>query len=175
MMRFQINYVLKSCAQYISKPLVYIYNIAINLGSFPDHLKYSVVVPVYKNGDKSLIANYRPISLLPGFSRIYEILIYRRLTQHIQCNNIIVPDHFGFRKGLSTDNATYKLIDTVFHAWTSKKCIAGVFHDLSKVFDCVNYELLKRKLGLYGVKGVLLNWCSSYLDHKKQRVDLKLP
>jgi hypothetical protein len=61
------NKLLKLCAQYISKPLAYIYNSAINLGSFPDHLKYSVVVPVYKNGDKSLTANYRPISLVTSF------------------------------------------------------------------------------------------------------------
>jgi hypothetical protein len=89
---------------------------------------------VYKNGDKSLVANYRQIYLLPGFSRVYEILIYRRLTQHIQYNNIAVPDQFGFRKSLSTDNATYKLIDRVFCAWNSKKYIVGVFCDLNKAF-----------------------------------------
>lgn len=64
---------LKCCAQYLSKTLVYIYNIPISQGKFPDRFKYSVVVLVCKNGEKSLIANYRLISLLTGFSKIYEI------------------------------------------------------------------------------------------------------
>jgi len=78
------------------------------------------VVPVFKNGDKSLIANYRPISLLTGFSKIYEILIYHRLIQNIQLHNIIVSEQFGLRKGLSMENATYQLKETVSYAWNSK-------------------------------------------------------
>jgi hypothetical protein len=64
---------LKCCAQYLSKTLAYIYSTPISQGKFPDHLKYSAVVVVCKNGEKSLIANYRLISLLTGFSKIYEI------------------------------------------------------------------------------------------------------
>lgn len=78
------------------------------------------MVPVFKNGDKSLIANYRPISLLTGFSKIYEILIYHRLIQNIQLHNIIVSEQFGLRKGLSMENATYQLKETVSYAWNSK-------------------------------------------------------
>jgi hypothetical protein len=73
------------------------------------------VIPVFKNGDKPLIANYRPIPLLTGFSKIYELLIDLRLIQHIQ-DNIIVSQQCSFRKALSTENAPYQLIETVFYA-----------------------------------------------------------
>ena len=72
------------------------------------------MVLVCKNGDKSLVANYKPISLLSGFSRIYEILIYHRLIQHLQWHNIIVSQQFGFRKGMSKENATYKFMETAY-------------------------------------------------------------
>ena len=113
---------------------VCIFNTSVSQGKFSDGLKYSVVVPIFKNGDNSLIANYKLISLLTGFSKIYEIFIFHRLIQHIQLHNIIASQQFGFRKGLSMENATYQLIETVSYAWNSKKCIAGVFCYLTKDF-----------------------------------------
>lgn len=76
----------------------------------------------------------------------------------------------GFRKGLSTDNATYKLIETIFHASNNGKRVACVFCDLIRAFDCVNHELLVKKLEFHVFRGVLLNWFTSYLDDGKQRV-----
>jgi hypothetical protein len=103
----------ESCAHYLSKPPSCIYSTSIRQGKFPVHLKYLVVVPLFKNGDKSLISNYRPISLLTGFFKTYEILIYLRLIQHIQLHNIIVSQKFGFRKGFSMENATYLSVERV--------------------------------------------------------------
>jgi hypothetical protein len=73
------NRILKVCRQYLDKPLAYIYNISLQQGKFPDRLKYSMVVPVFKSGNRSQIVNYRPIPLLTGFSKIFENLIYCRL------------------------------------------------------------------------------------------------
>jgi len=142
---------LKLCAQYLSKPLTYIYSTSIIQGNFPQTLKYVIVVPVFKNGDRTQMATYRPISLIACFPKICEILIYLQTIQHIECHNILVCERFGFRKGLSLDSATYKLIEIIFNAWNNGKCIAGVFSSLTKALDFVNHELLFKKLEFCGV------------------------
>jgi hypothetical protein len=74
-------------------------------------LKYSVVKPLLKNNDRSLISNYRPIFLLTGFSKNFELLIAQRIQHHLVSHNILVPEWYGFREGVSTVIATYKLIE----------------------------------------------------------------
>jgi hypothetical protein len=84
---------------------------------------------------------------------------------------MLVSNPYGFRNGLSTDNAIFKLIESVFKAWNQKDCVAGIFCDLSRAFDCVAHELLVRKLEFYGIRGLHLEWFISYLYDRKQRVD----
>jgi len=80
-------------------------------GTFPDSLKYSEIKPIYKKKDKTLITNYRPISLLPLFSKIFEKFIYKRLYYHLTLNNILVKGQFGFRCNSSTEIAIYIYIN----------------------------------------------------------------
>jgi hypothetical protein len=159
--------------KFLSKPLTYIFNLSLTHAIFPDCLKYSIVSPLFKKGDRSQLSNYRPSSLLTSFTKIFEILIYRRLNQHMQINNILVPEQFDFRSGRSTCKAIYKLAETLSFAWNKRKFVAGIFCDLAKVFDCVNHEVLICKLHFYGIRGVLLDWFRSYLFNRKQRVKLK--
>ena len=102
--------ILKLCGSQISKPLAYTIDKSIKTGIFPEHLKYAVITPLHKRGDVSDIANYRPISLLPVSSKIFEKAMHSRLNQHLQTNNILVTEQYGFRKGLSTEQATYSQI-----------------------------------------------------------------
>ena len=88
----------ESCASIISSPLRYIYNYSLHTGIFPDRLKIAVVKPLHKKGDKFNISNYRPISLLPTFSKIFEKAMYSRLNQHLYTNNMLVPEQYAFRK-----------------------------------------------------------------------------
>jgi hypothetical protein len=167
------NKLLKKCSDLISKPLAYIFNTSLTLGIFPDRLKYSVVKPLFKNNDRYLILSYRPISLLTGFSKIFELLIAQRIKHHLVNHNILVPEQYGFSEGVSTVTATHKLIETVFNARNKKEYVAGIFCVLTKAFDCMNHDLLLSKLQFYGVRGVTLHWLESYLFNRKQRVDLK--
>jgi len=80
-------------------------------GTFPTRLKYVVVKPLLMKGDNDNIANYRPISLLTSFSKVFEQIIYDRLLKHIETNNILAAEQFGFRTSSSTEKASYKLID----------------------------------------------------------------
>jgi hypothetical protein len=94
---------LEVSAPYISSLLNYICNKSIRFGTFPSCLKYSIVKPIFNKGDKENMANYRPVSLLTSFSKVFEKIVYERLLQHININNISVEEQFGFRPATSTD------------------------------------------------------------------------
>ena len=107
----------------------------IRSGVFPDDLKIAKVIPLYKSGDSSLFTNYRPISLLPASSKVFERLIYNRLHSFLEKYNILFTSQYGFRKQSSTEYATLELIDSVVNALNDKHYALAVFIDLSKAFD----------------------------------------
>ena len=113
--------ILKVSAPYILSPLTYIINKMLATGIFPDRLKFSEVKPIFKKGAPSEVANYRPISLLPSFSKIMEKIIYVRLYQYLNVNNILVNEQFGSREKSSTEMATYYLLNTILTSLDKKK------------------------------------------------------
>jgi hypothetical protein len=88
------------------------------------------------------MTNYRPISLLTTFSKVLEKIMYNWLSHHMQTNNILVPEQFGFRKGMSTEDAAFILTDNVLKSINQKMHVGGIFCDVAKAFDCVNNEIL---------------------------------
>jgi hypothetical protein len=98
---------LKLSAPFISSPLCYIFNNAVLYGKFPTRMKYSIIIPIHKKGDKKNCGNYRPISLLTSFSKIFEKLIFKRISTHIHNYDILAKEQFGFRPKLSTEVASY--------------------------------------------------------------------
>jgi hypothetical protein len=96
-------------------------------GIFPDRLKFATVRPLFKKGDKRDISNYRPISLLPVFSKILERVMHTRLLEHLYAYNILSSEQYGFQPNLNTDNATYQLTDTILNALNNKTLIGGIF------------------------------------------------
>jgi len=95
---------------------------------------------MYKKGDKTYIANYRPISLLPVFSNIFEKFIDKRIYYHLTSNNILVKEQFGFRCNISTETAIYTLINNILSSLNDKIFVGGLFCDLKKkkAFNCIN-------------------------------------
>jgi len=142
----------------------------LSVGIFPDRLKYAVVKPILKNGDKSDVSNYRPISLLPASSKVFEKVIYARLYQHLANNNILIDEPFGFRSKSSNTAAAYNLINEVFDALNSKKLVGGIFCDLKKAFDSVDCDTLISKLEFYGIRGKFNALIKLYLNNRYQRV-----
>jgi len=134
------NMMLKLCGSQISKPLTYIYNKSLTYGICPDCLKYAIIKPCFKNGDKSQISNYRPISLLSGFSNIFDLLIFHRLQHHLVSNNTLANERYGFRDNVSTESAIFIHIKTIFSAWNNEECITGLFCDLIRTFNCDSHD-----------------------------------
>ena len=162
--------VLRASMPELSNVISHLCNISFSSGVFPDQLKIAKVVPIFKAGDKKLFSNYRPISVLPALSKIFEKIMYNRLVEYCDANNIISEDQYGFRKGLSTEIALTKFKEDILNSFDNRFYSVGVFLDLSKAFDTVNHKILIKKLELYGIKGTAINWLKSYLWNRKQYV-----
>jgi len=121
------------------------------------------------------ISNYRPISLLPTFAKIFEKAMYSRLSQYLQTNYTLGPEQYAFRNGKSTEDAAFRLTDSVLKSLNQKLYVGRIFCDLSKAFDCVNHEILLTKLHFYGIQGITIDWFRSYLTNRKQKVEIKSP
>jgi len=115
------NRIIKLTAPFIISPLTYICNAVLSTGCFPDRLKYAVVKPIFKKGNKQEISNYRPIYLLTSFSKIIEKLIYARLHAHIDMNNILVQKQYRFWTHFSTEQAAVTLINSILTAMNNRE------------------------------------------------------
>jgi len=165
--------VIKAVAQEISQPLSDIFNISLVTGVFPDDLKTAKISPIFKSDDKLLVSNYRPISVLPIFSKILEKIMHKRLIDYLNHMNILTDKQFGFREKYSTSMALLNIIDKISDEIDKKKLSLGVFIDLSKAFDTINHKILLNKLYYYGIRGKSHDWLISYLSNRQQYVQIK--
>ena len=162
----------KLSVQCIASALCIIINSSFSTGIFPDALKIARVCPIYKSGDKATVSNYRPISVLPCFSKIFETLVYKRLENYLVRHEILCSNQYGFRKGRSTSLAILDMVDKISNAIDNKDYSIGVFVDLSKAFDTLNHKILLNKLAHYGIRGTTLTWFTSYLQNRLQYVNI---
>ena len=161
---------IKHIKESITTPLVNICNRSFETGIFPSELKIANVVPIYKSGDEMVFSNYRPVSVLPVFSKLLERLVYNRLISHINENKLLYEYQFGFQKGKSTYLAIMMLVDKSTEALDQGECVVGVFLDFSKAFDTVDHNILLQKMHRYGICGVELLWFEDYLSNRMQYV-----
>src|SRR6218665_3268476 len=149
-----------------------IINSSFSTGIVPAELKIASVTPIFKQGDKHLMTNYRPISVLPFTAKLMEKAIANRLTAFVEKLELLSPMQFGFGKHHSTEMALIKIQNMITKANTRiiKKHSLGIFIDLAKAFDTVDHSILIKKLNNYGVRGIPLEWFRSYLDARYQRV-----
>ena len=161
---------LKLAAPVICHPLAYICNLSIHTSVFPNEWKKAKVTPIFKDGDKTDVSNYRPISVLPILSKILERSVHDQLYNYLTCNNLLHPCQSGFRSKHSTNTALLDVTDHILNSMNNGMVTASIFLDLKKAFDTVDHDILIKKLKLYGVDGSTLKWFKSYLSKRIQSV-----
>ena len=161
---------IKKAAEFISQPLSYIFNTSISLGIFPDEMKIAKVISLFKSGDHELVSNYRPISLLPTFSKVFEKIVCEILSTHLDKNHLLFYYQFGFRKKCNSTLAILDFVQRITDAIDNGNISLGVFLDLSKAFDTVSHSILLDKLSHYSLSENTLRWFENYLKDRKQYV-----
>ena len=162
----------KSLSPYISSALVILINESFTTGIFPDKLKVAKVIALHKKGASDNLSNYRPISLLSIFSKIFEKIMCKRLYKFLEINEILHPLQFGFCKNHSTSHTLISMTETIKKTIDNGQFGCGTFMDLKKAFDTVNHSVLLKQLDHYGVRGIPLQWFDSYLAKRQQYVSI---
>ena len=160
--------ILKRNCHLIASPLTDLFNQSVLQGKFPTKLKIAKVLPLYKKGSKCDLNNYRPISLLNIFSKVFEKIMKKKLIDFIDSCKILSPHQYGFQKGINTEDALTQFSKNIYRQLDNSNTVLSIFIDFSKAFDTVPHNILLRKLEHYGIRGSVHRWFLDYLSHRQQ-------
>lgn len=164
---------LKKHLMSLVKPLVHLVNLSLREGVFPEKLKVSKVIALFKGGNENDPARYRPLALNSVFSKVYEKIFMTRLVEHVMVNNIISERQYGYQKGKGTVDAIVDTLLNILENIDNKTPLACLLLDLCRAFECVKHEFLLKKLEEYGIKGKALAWVQSFLSGRTQYVQVQ--
>lgn len=154
--RFLVN-----CMHTLSYPIHKLFTKSLSSGVFPDLWKFSLLMPIFKKGNKSEVTNYRPICIMSTLPKLFESLVLDKLISRI--NRTISPLQHGFIKGRSTLSNLILYTNDIVNALNASHQTDSIYTDFSKAFDKVNHKILIHKLKMLGIRGIMLEWFKSYL------------
>ncbi|CAF4930014.1 unnamed protein product [Pieris macdunnoughi] len=156
------------CASELALPLSIIINSSLNSGIFPTVWKSALVIPLFKSGDTSAVLNYRPISILPTFAKVFESILCPIISSHFK--HFIAPEQHGFAKSRSTSTNLVSFVEDLAEGVDRGQSYDAIYTDFSRAFDRVSHVMLIHKLSSIGIDGIFLNWCRSYLSNRQSVV-----
>ena len=159
---------IKVSAPVITPILRKCYNIFMLNGEFPDILKVGKITPIFKKGDQEKFENYRPVSTLPIFAKLFEKIIYSRLYDYLEKKNILYYNQYGFRRSHSCSHALNYSVSEIQKYLENDNHAIGIYIDLSKPFDTIEHTKLLQKLNIYGIRGNVHALLKSYLSNRLQ-------
>ena len=134
-------------SKHIIAPIIcHLIDLFVQQGYFPENLKLGCITPIYKNGNKTKVNNYRPVCSLSPISKIIEKVINNRMVDFLDDHEILSKTQFGFRKNMGTETALMHYIDHLQNELNDKKHAISIFMDLSKAFDVINHKIPETKL-----------------------------
>ena len=160
--------VIKDAKTTIAPLLTKIINIGYATNTFPDCMKMASIRPIHKKEDPNIISNYRPISILPCLSKIFERSASNQLISYLEKNNLLNPAQHAYRRLHGTQTCLFQVLDHTQRLLDEGKLVAIVSLDLSKAFDAINHDMLLRKLTNLGLSESSLVWIKSYLSNRIQ-------
>ena len=160
--------IIKMTKEILSPLFADLINLSYKTGTFPDSLKIAVVTPIFKENDKNEIKNYRPISILPVISKIFEKSATKQLSEYLEKNTLLSPLQHAYRKYHSTVTCLFELLNNIYEKLDNKKMVAIVSLDLSKAFDSINHQLLLQKLENLNLDKNSIKYIKSYLENRTQ-------
>ena len=167
------NKIVKVASKELAYPMTLIVNKSIREGCVPAIYKLARIVPLYKKGPTDEWGNYRPVSLLPSLSKILEKAICAQMMLYLSKNNLICDDQFGFRRRSQTTHVVQSMLNTIYKAAIQEQVTVATYIDLSKAFDCLQYNQLFTKMKSLGFKDRTMRWFESYLSGRKQCTDIE--
>ena len=162
---------LKYVKNEVAYPLKCIINQCIEQNIFPELLKIARVIPIHKKDNDDVFDNYRPISILPSVSKIFERILHNQIFEFFTANELFFTSQYGFRNSHSTEFAALEIIDRIISEMDNNKVPLNIYLDLSKAFDTLDHDILLEKLSYYGIRGESHDLIKSYLTNRKQYVD----
>ena len=151
---------------------MHICNLSFSKGIFSMQMKFAKVIPIFKSGDKSQINDYNPISVLSQFSKIVKNLFCKRLRTYIDKHVLLSDNQYGLRSNRSTSLALLELVEKITNSIDDGKYIIGIFIDIKKAFDTIEYNILLQKPQFFEVMGVANSCLTSYLSKRMQYVEV---
>lgn len=160
--------IIKKYKDNLSIPLKHITNLVFSSGIFPNILKITTIIPLYKQGDKKSMNNYRPIALTSTISKIIEKCLKSKLITFLEEHHLLNANQFAFRRNSNTDKALVKVTEGILKNLDRGKKVMGIFLDLRKAFDTVEHQTLLKRLEKAGIRGIPNNLIRSYLTNRNQ-------
>ena len=162
--------ILKQCKENIAYPIYKIWRKSLDTGDIPDTLKEQGIVPIFKKGNKSCPANYRPVSLTSHLIKLFEKILRAKIVTYIEDNNILTNQQHGFRRYRSCLTQLLIHIDNILNIVGNENNVDVIYLDFAKAFDKVDHKILLCKLHKMGIQGRIYNWIKSFLSNRTQKV-----
>ena len=157
-------------AEELAVPIMIIWQHSLNTGQMPENITLAYITPILKSVDRSLPANYRPVSLTNHLTKIFERVVRKELVDHLESQELMNKTQHGFRAKHSTITQILNYFDSVLTMLEKGDSVDAIYLDFSKAFDKVDHYILLKKVESLGITGKLLEWIRAFLTNRKQQV-----